>query len=149
MGTSKGSLTHGAVGGFWSRCGLNSTLESFCEGVPMLCRPYFGDQGLSAKKKKQKKEDEADVSIKNEKNSPSPIKNSSNGVPELLLLLGDLILIVFCKSNNGLRANYKYKMEKHTTINTRSYLKMQAKLSRREKATNIMPYLDIDIFMKF
>ncbi|XP_050284867.1 pleiotropic drug resistance protein 1-like isoform X2 [Quercus robur] len=25
---------------------------------------------------------------------------------------------------------------------------MQAKLSRREKAANIMPYLDIDIFMK-
>ncbi|KAL4610678.1 hypothetical protein ACB092_08G067500 [Castanea dentata] len=34
---------------------------------------------------------------------------------------GDLILIVF-KSNKGLRANNKYKMEKHTTINTRVLL---------------------------
>ena len=28
------------------------------------------------------------------------------------------------------------------------FAEMQAELSRREKAANIMPYLDIDIFMK-
>ncbi|GAB2212610.1 hypothetical protein Droror1_Dr00020586 [Drosera rotundifolia] len=37
-------LKHDSVGGFWSYCGWNSTPESVCEGLPMICRPFFGDQ---------------------------------------------------------------------------------------------------------
>ncbi|KAL3850629.1 hypothetical protein ACJIZ3_012511 [Penstemon smallii] len=42
-------LEHTSVGGFLSHCGWNSTLESICEGVPMICRPCFSDQMVTAR----------------------------------------------------------------------------------------------------
>ncbi|KAM1805219.1 hypothetical protein ACFX12_030996 [Malus domestica] len=45
----KNVLAHQAVGVFWTHNGWNSTLESICEGVPMICMPCLSDQMANAR----------------------------------------------------------------------------------------------------
>ncbi|KAI3799897.1 hypothetical protein L1987_35202 [Smallanthus sonchifolius] len=42
-------LAHQAIGCFWTHNGWNSTLESICEGVPMICSPCSYDQPINAR----------------------------------------------------------------------------------------------------
>ncbi|KAK4265455.1 hypothetical protein QN277_026507 [Acacia crassicarpa] len=40
-------LKHESIAAFMTHCGWNSIMESIVGGVPMICRPFFGDQRLN------------------------------------------------------------------------------------------------------
>ncbi|XP_028754066.1 anthocyanidin 3-O-glucosyltransferase 7-like [Neltuma alba] len=42
-------LANGSIGVFVTHCGNSSLLESMANGVPLICRPFFGDQGMATR----------------------------------------------------------------------------------------------------
>ncbi|TKY60250.1 7-deoxyloganetin glucosyltransferase [Spatholobus suberectus] len=42
-------LNHPSIGGILTHCGWNSTIESICARVPMLCKPFDTDQPTNCK----------------------------------------------------------------------------------------------------
>ncbi|CAI8591353.1 unnamed protein product [Vicia faba] len=42
-------LGHDSVGVFVTHSGCNSVYESICNGVPLICRPFFGDHVMTAR----------------------------------------------------------------------------------------------------
>uniref|UniRef100_A0A803PE23 UDP-glycosyltransferases domain-containing protein n=1 Tax=Cannabis sativa TaxID=3483 RepID=A0A803PE23_CANSA len=42
--SQKNVLEHSSVGVFLTHCGWNSTIETICAGVPVICWPFFADQ---------------------------------------------------------------------------------------------------------
>uniref|UniRef100_A0A803R0P7 Glycosyltransferase n=2 Tax=Cannabis sativa TaxID=3483 RepID=A0A803R0P7_CANSA len=42
--SQKKVLEHSSVGVFLTHCGWNSTIETICAGVPVICWPFFADQ---------------------------------------------------------------------------------------------------------
>lgn len=85
-------LAHDAVGVFITHCGWNSLLESIAGGVPMICRPFFGDQRLNGRMV----EDAWEVGLKVE-----------DGIFTKKGVMSSLDLVLFQEKGNKMREKMK------------------------------------------
>ncbi|KAM1232472.1 hypothetical protein ACFX13_043018 [Malus domestica] len=85
-------LAHASVGAFVSHCGWNSLLETIAGGVPMICRPFFGDHRLNARMV----EDELEIGV-----------NVEGGVFTTEGLVKSLEVVLLAESGRKFRDNIK------------------------------------------